>query len=136
MSYISSTRQVFCGHMQDKLRLYNWCSRKNWWEENEHEETLCGGVEILESVFKRSNGKNKILGSARDEFMNPYLISVCSNDQHQGSVEKSKKLGHLLDLKTTALEGIVFGSIEVATATDDGDLNRAITLLYEWTRLH
>ena len=60
--------------------------------------------------------------------MNPYLISVCSNDQHKGSVEKSKQLGYLLDLKTTALEGLVFGSIEVATATDDGDLNRAITL--------
>ena len=106
----------------------SWCSRKNWWENNEHEENLCG-VEILESVFKRSNGKNKILGSARAEFMNPYLISVCSNDQHQGSVEKSKKLGYLLDLKTTALEDLVFGSIEAATATDDGDLNRPITFL-------
>ena len=106
------------------------------------------------------NGKNEFLGSARTEFMNPYLISVCSNDRHQRGVKKSKKLSYLLDLKTIALEDLVCsyslgqiihdskidclelsetgrkfpfrgkgGLIEFATATNDGDLNRAFTFL-------
>ena len=54
-------------------------------------------------------GKNEILGSVRTEFMNPHLISVRINDRTQRGVEESKKLAYLLDLKTIALEDLVFG---------------------------
>ena len=54
-------------------------------------------------------GKNEILGSVRTEFMNPHLISVRINDRKQRGVEENKKLAYLLDLKTVALEDLVFG---------------------------
>ena len=54
-------------------------------------------------------GKNEILGSVRTEFMNPHLISVRINERKQRNVEESKRLAYLLDLKTIALEDLVFG---------------------------
>ena len=41
--------------------------------------------------------------------MNPHMISVRINDRTQRGVEESKKLAYLLDLKTVALEDLVFG---------------------------
>ena len=54
-------------------------------------------------------GKNEILGSVRTEFMNPHLISVRINERKSRNVEESKRLAYLLDLKTIALEDLVFG---------------------------
>ena len=53
-------------------------------------------------------GKNEIIGSVRTEFMNPHLISVRINDRVQRGVEDNKKLAYLLDLKTIAMEDLVF----------------------------
>ncbi|XP_071746269.1 intraflagellar transport protein 172 homolog [Lepeophtheirus salmonis] len=54
-------------------------------------------------------GKNELIGSVRTEFMNPHLISVRINERRQKGVENNKKLAYLLDLKTIALEDLVFG---------------------------
>ena len=54
-------------------------------------------------------GKNEILGSVRTEFMNPHLISVRINERKQRNVDESKRLAYLLDLKTIALEDLVYG---------------------------
>ena len=54
-------------------------------------------------------GKNEILGSVRTEFMNPHLISVRINERKTKNVDETKRLAYLLDLKTIALEDLVFG---------------------------
>ena len=54
-------------------------------------------------------GKNEILGSVRTEFMNPHLISVRINERKVRGAEEVKRLAYLLDLKTIALEDLVFG---------------------------
>ena len=54
-------------------------------------------------------GKNEVLGSVRTEFMNPHLISVRINERKLKGTEEIKRLAYLLDLKTLALEDLVFG---------------------------
>jgi intraflagellar transport protein 172 len=54
-------------------------------------------------------GKNEILGSVRTEFMNPHLTSVRVNERRVRGSEDVKRLAYLVDLKTIALEDLVFG---------------------------
>ena len=78
---VSPSGQALCVGSFDRLRLYSWSARKNFWEENRSKEfkhlysitamawkkdgsriaigSLCGGVELLESVLKRSVWKGK-----------------------------------------------------------------------------
>ena len=78
---VSPSGQALCVGSFDRLRLYSWSPRKNLWEENRSKEfkylysitamawkkdgsriaigSLCGGVELLESVLKRSVWKGK-----------------------------------------------------------------------------
>ena len=73
---VSPSGQALCVGSFDRLRLYSWSPRKNLWEENRSKEfkylysitamawkkdgsriaigSLCGGVEMLESVLKRA----------------------------------------------------------------------------------
>jgi intraflagellar transport protein 172 len=77
----SPSGQALCVGSYDRIRVYSWSSRKNLWEENASKEikylysitalgwkkdgsrvaagSLCGGVELFESVLKRAVWKNK-----------------------------------------------------------------------------
>ncbi len=77
----SPSGQALCLGSYDRIRVYSWSSRKNLWEENGAKEiknlytvtalswkkdgskvalgSLCGGVELFESVLKRAVWKNK-----------------------------------------------------------------------------
>ena len=77
----SPSGQAVCVGSFDRVRVYSWVARKNLWEENNAKEikylysitalgwkkdgsrvavgSLCGGVELFESVLKRAVWKNK-----------------------------------------------------------------------------
>ena len=77
----SPSGQALCVGSYDRIRVYSWSGRKNLWEENASKEikylysitaldwkkdgskvaagSLCGGVELFESVLKRAVWKNK-----------------------------------------------------------------------------
>ncbi len=54
-------------------------------------------------------GKNEILGSVRTELMNPHVISVRINERKLRGKEEIKRLAYLLDLKTVALDDLIYG---------------------------
>lgn len=77
----SPSGQALCIGSYDRIRVYSWSARKNLWEENSAKEikylysitalgwkkdgsrvaagSLCGGVEVFESVLRRAVWKNK-----------------------------------------------------------------------------
>ena len=77
----SPSGQALCLGSFDRIRVFSWSARKNLWEENASKEikyvysitslawkkdgsrvaagSLCGGVELFESVLKRAVWKNK-----------------------------------------------------------------------------
>ena len=103
---VSPSGQALCVGSFDRLRLYSWSPRKNLWEENKSKEfkylysitamawkkdgsriaigSLCGGVEMLESVLKRSVWKGALY---RENGTMPkkHCVKKCAGDKWTGN---------------------------------------------------